>query len=354
MADFENKGITSWWDRYTLVKGAMEYAVSPTVTNQQLREQLEQEATRKNRNWSGIKAHEWRHADISRYVYTIKEPKLSWKIFFLDEVSADLGSLVLFREDMLNEYVKQLEMWKQEGKDPKDFSFSVIDYALSGLSTGRTNLTMVHWWDANNDFAGLLSGVSQSEAAKLVSCCYDLYLEVFNPSVNPSHYYGTYSLFGVPLTIPTGFDTEEFFQKAVSGLFTIEIGDKNVNLLEVAGMTARQEFLSRLNAKMKQEYERWLNAVSVTGVTVSPTTMTLRVGEYGDIKATLQPENSDFKLPRTHWQSSDNKVVPTPSGNVTYLDGTISVLAIAPGTATITAETLDGGFTATCVVTVTQ
>jgi hypothetical protein len=261
----------------------------------------------------------------------------------LDEVSAMFGESMLFRKNMLEEYAKQLEQWKQEGKDPKDFQFSALEYALE---TGGATLGMTIWYDTYNDFAGLMSGMSQAEAAQLVSCYFDVFSNMFD-----NYREGMNRIFDETLVIPTSFDTEEFFQKALNGMFTCQIDGKEVSVLELMAPAAKAGFLAKLNAKMEEELEKWLHAVSVTGVMVSPATMTLRVGEYGDIHATLLPENSNFKNTQIHWSSSDNSIVSISLDNG---DAVVVVLAKAPGAATMTARTSDGDFTATCVVTVTQ
>lgn len=83
--------------------------------------------------------------------------------------------------------------------------------------------------------------------------------------------------------------------------------------------------------------------VSVTGVAVSPATLALKTGTTGTLTATVVPENAAVKT--VSWSSSDEKVATVENGVVT---------AVAEGTATITAKTDDGGFTATSTVTVTS
>ena len=84
------------------------------------------------------------------------------------------------------------------------------------------------------------------------------------------------------------------------------------------------------------------NPVAVTGVTVSPTTATVEARKTVQLTATVAPANATNKS--VTWSSS-NPSVATVSGGV--------VTALAEGTAVITAETVDGGFTDTCTVTVT-
>lgn len=83
--------------------------------------------------------------------------------------------------------------------------------------------------------------------------------------------------------------------------------------------------------------------VAVEGISVNPATLSMKVGETQTITATITPENADEKI--VFWSSSDDKVATIdPNGLVT---------AVASGTATITAKSKDGLFTADCAVTVT-
>ena len=82
--------------------------------------------------------------------------------------------------------------------------------------------------------------------------------------------------------------------------------------------------------------------VSVTGVSLNESGITLDVGGSKTLAATVTPENATNK--KVRW-TSDNETVATVSE-----DGVVT--AVAGGTAVITATTHDGLFTATCTVTV--
>ena len=83
--------------------------------------------------------------------------------------------------------------------------------------------------------------------------------------------------------------------------------------------------------------------VSVTGVTIAPSTLELKVGTTGTLTAEVAPAGATKK--GVAWTSSDEKVATVDNGTVT---------AVAEGTATITVKTDDGGFTAAATVTVTK
>ena len=82
--------------------------------------------------------------------------------------------------------------------------------------------------------------------------------------------------------------------------------------------------------------------VPVTGVELDKTGLELTVDDTAKLTASVTPANADNA--KVSWTSSDETVATVDeNGNVT---------AIAAGTATITVTTEDGGFTATCTVTV--
>ena len=79
----------------------------------------------------------------------------------------------------------------------------------------------------------------------------------------------------------------------------------------------------------------------VTGVTLDPVTLTLAVGQTATLTATVAPADAGNKA--VTWSTSDSAVVTVSDGTVT---------AVGAGNATITVTTVDGGYTATCAVTV--
>jgi len=82
--------------------------------------------------------------------------------------------------------------------------------------------------------------------------------------------------------------------------------------------------------------------ISVTGVTVSPTTATLITGATQQVTATIAPANATNTA--VTWASSNTAVATVSTTGL--------VTAVAAGTATITVTTADGSKTATCSVTV--
>ncbi|MCL2290331.1 MAG: SUMF1/EgtB/PvdO family nonheme iron enzyme [Bacteroidetes bacterium] len=83
--------------------------------------------------------------------------------------------------------------------------------------------------------------------------------------------------------------------------------------------------------------------IPVTGITLTPTTLSLIVTETATLIATVFPEDADNKA--FGWENSNPDVVTLDNGKVT---------AKAAGTAIITVTTQEGNHTATCEITVTK
>ena len=84
--------------------------------------------------------------------------------------------------------------------------------------------------------------------------------------------------------------------------------------------------------------------VKVTGIMLSSTSVSLNVGKTKTLTATVSPDDATNKS--VTWSTSDSSVAKVSTkGKIT---------AVSRGTATITATTVDGSYTATCNVTVKQ
>ena len=84
------------------------------------------------------------------------------------------------------------------------------------------------------------------------------------------------------------------------------------------------------------------DTIKVTGVTLDKTELTIGVGTYATLVATVEPADATDKT--VEWKSNKSSVAIVDD------DGRVS--GIIPGSATITVTTKDGGFKATCDVTV--
>ena len=82
--------------------------------------------------------------------------------------------------------------------------------------------------------------------------------------------------------------------------------------------------------------------IHVTSVSLDKTSLELTEGGTGTLIATVEPNNATNK--NVTWESSNTSVATVDANGL--------VTAVSAGTATITVTTADGGFTATCEVTV--
>ena len=106
--------------------------------------------------------------------------------------------------------------------------------------------------------------------------------------------------------------------------------------------TADGNFAATCNITVKEK-EVPVVPVAVTGVTLDKATASIEIGKTVTLTATVAPANADNKA--VTWATSDAAIATVANGVVT---------GVAKGTATITVKTVDGGFTATCAVTVTD
>lgn len=84
------------------------------------------------------------------------------------------------------------------------------------------------------------------------------------------------------------------------------------------------------------------NYIAVTGIQLGCSELEMKIGEKGTLGAVILPANVTFNA--IQWTSSDSSVAS--------VNGNGAVTANSAGTAVITATTADGGYTATCTVTV--
>ena len=93
---------------------------------------------------------------------------------------------------------------------------------------------------------------------------------------------------------------------------------------------------------MSADLEVVVNPIEVTGVTISPSTLSVFVTETKPLISTVTPDNATNK--NITWASSDSTIATVDQ------DG--QVTGVSAGDATITVTSEDGGLTAECAVTV--
>lgn len=87
-----------------------------------------------------------------------------------------------------------------------------------------------------------------------------------------------------------------------------------------------------------------VRSTGVTGITLTPDTLTLKIGDSKDLSWTITPYTATNK--KITFASSNTSVVT--------VSATGKLKAVGAGTAVITVTTVDGGFTDTCEVTVEE
>ena len=144
--------------------------------------------------------------------------------------------------------------------------------------------------------------------------------------------------------------------------YLFQVGDPNAYTLSdeaINGITFTGNDISRVkdpyNSPMKDSEEtspfehHILDAddtenIYVSGVTLDKTSLALYVGNTSTLTPTVLPDSAPDKS--VTWSSSNDTVASVDSSG--------KVTAMAPGTATISVKTTDGGKTATCKVTVKE
>lgn len=161
-----------------------------------------------------------------------------------------------------------------------------------------------------------------------------------------------YAYYGSPLTPSTQSSVRETFE------FTVKKGSEwqhfempltagrpyygfGIYAKQSSGATQYVPF-DDIQIYTASPYAEYIPPVAVTGVTLSDTELNLITGGAKQLTATVTPDNATNK--NVTWSSNATSVATVDA------DGTVH--AVAPGEATITATTQDGGFTATCAVTV--
>ena len=203
MEDFKVKGFGYNSDNH-IVTGC-KFVVSPTVTDPALKAQLGKEAESLNNNflvylWN----HELKHETNAKYRITIKEPKNRWKIEFLDETSAYI----------VQDSVKNI-------------------LAMSLISSNEATQLMFEFFNFFSDLFDKSDSVD------------------YRTVINYRAFSGSKPIDGI------SYDSDEWFMTGLNAFFTYKIGDKDVNLFELMTPADREAFLTKLNTKMQQEYDRY-------------------------------------------------------------------------------------------------
>ena len=159
----------------------------------------------------------------------------------------------------------------------------------------------------------------------------------------PSNAVGTGDVLADPLlalsgTVSPGQLTADYFKLSSASSPAINAGTALTEVTEDYFGTIRS------NPPDIGGHEYVPSTVAVTGVTVSPITVSIPYGGTSQLTETVAPSNATNKT--VTWSSSNTAVATVNSSGL--------VTAVTAGTATITVTTQDGGFSATCDVTVSS
>ena len=134
------------------------------------------------------------------------------------------------------------------------------------------------------------------------------------------------------ITIPTG---------SLTWSQMVGYGDDFSIEVPLASNSGSYPYVYVYGAEIEVDYTA--STVHPTSVSVSPTTASIEVGSTVTLTETVLPSNASDKS--VTWSTSNSSVATVSNGVVT---------GVGAGSATITVTTVDGGYTATCAVTVTQ
>ena len=143
-----------------------------------------------------------------------------------------------------------------------------------------------------------------------------------------------------PTISPTGYTETPVWESDNTGIATVSNGV----VTGVAEGTAFITLTSPTDDSIYDICEVTVNAAKhVTGVSLDETSKALHPGDEFDLTATVSPNDATNKA--VTWTSSNDALATVDNGHVT---------AIAAGTPTITVTTVDGSFTATCNLNITN
>lgn len=139
----------------------------------------------------------------------------------------------------------------------------------------------------------------------------------------------------------TGIYTEYEFNKGIyDGISWQKAGAKGIVVDTRYGLADVSHFFDSVQTPDTIEAS---SVVKVTGVSLNKSTASLIEDATDDLNATVTPANATN--PNVNWSTSDPAVATVGNEGL--------VTAVGEGTCNITATTVDGGFTASCAVTVT-
>lgn len=225
-------------------------------------------------------------------------------------------------------YIEKIE-WKSG--DENKFTVTPENdgmYAsLSGLAAGDATLTVTVTDKAGKTFTASVTITVKSQGVESIIIADTLIATVGNSeSVEVSIY-------------PENASNQEVIWEVTEGADVVSVENGLVTGLKEG--TATIKVTSSDNSEVSATCTVTVINQAVESVSLNVSETTVSVGKTETLVATINPENASNK--NVSWSSDNTSVATVENGVVT---------GVAEGTATITVTTEDGGYTATCTVTV--
>ncbi len=290
---------------------------------------------------------------------------------------------------MIDGYAYMLKITDDQGNvipyDSSKFSYVLTDLFGNNISVGPAEVTHYDYNYSYQDYYGICAQITQDipEAYYNLKILYDgkeIY-SIDNPSVNVLDEYSSLKNITSNLYLSYSYDENgNLVRIYLVNLKTTQTGNAKALLYEAESTEFKpvkevtlqqdperedsfvfsQEELAGIDATKKYDvavlYDGQyiglikncklvgseIQQIAVSSVSLNKTELTLYVGGYESLQATIEPLNASNKA--VTWSSSDT--------NVATVDENGKITAKAAGTAKITVTTVDGSKTGECIVTV--
>lgn len=277
---------------------------------------------------NAINGHYW-YLDGYEYAY-IKVDNIDWfehklldwtsKYIELENnkfvTTEDTGIIYLNSSNIHNEFLV----------NPTEFAYSLIEDYNMHVSSNKLYITL-----GSKTYSFTKGSSEKIVKAKLSVDKTSLIVgkgELVSVDVIISPSYATYNL-SVLSSNPSVLSNCSVHGKSIK-CYANSIGTSTLTIKDSNGATAKTEVT--------------VQKVNVSGISLNKSTINLERGNSETIAATVSPSNAEVKT--VTWTSSNPSVAQVSSNG--------KVTAISEGSVTITATTNDGGFTANCIVNVTN
>ena len=242
---------------------------------------------------------------------------------------SDLWLNLSINNQQSSNYIKNIE-WKSSDENkftvtPENENKSV---RILGKAAGDATLTVTVTDKADKVFTATVTITVKSQGVESIIIADTLIVTVGNSeSVEVSIY-------------PENASNQEVIWEVTEGADVVSVENGLVTGLKEG--TATIKVTSSDNSEVSATCTVTVINQAVESVSLNVSETTVSVGKTETLVATINPENASNK--NVSWSSDNTSVATVENGVVT---------GVAEGTATITVTTEDGGYTATCTVTIT-